>query len=214
MNNHAEFSGELFYSTYSLLAISMFFSSYSCRIQSAGFRRRRNVLSAGVTLSDSSLVIPTWIALYLGIFISDIMVYWWGYFLSKGMFQFKKIRKKLTENKIRLVAKTLDDYGFRTFIVCRFIPFGVRNTLWMSSGFVGLPFKKFLLYDSIAALVSCSTLYHLVRFIGEGASVVYKIIGIVLFVALIIFFVFMIRHVIKKETKFFEDEAEQESNFQ
>ena len=90
------------------------------------------VLSAGVTLSDSSLVIPTWISLYLGIFISDIMVYWWGYFLSKGMFQFKKIRKKLTENKIRLVAKTLDDYGFRTFIVCRFIPFGVRNTLWMS----------------------------------------------------------------------------------
>ena len=33
------------------------------------------VLSAGVTLSDSSLVIPTWISLYLGIFISDIMVY-------------------------------------------------------------------------------------------------------------------------------------------
>ena len=149
------------------------------------------VLSAGVTLSDSSLVIPTWISLYLGIFISDIMVYWWGYFLSKGMFRFKKIRKKLTENKIRLVAKTLDDYGFRTFIVCRFIPFGVRNTLWMSSGFVGLPFKKFLLYDSIAALVSCSTLY-----------------------ALIIFFVFMIRHVIKKETKFFEDENEQDLNFQ
>ena len=89
-----------------------------------------------------------------------------------------------------------------------------RNTLWMSSGFVGLPFKKFLLYDSIAALVSCSTLYHLIRFIGEGASVVYKIIGIVLFVALIIFFVFMIRHVIKKETKFFEDENEQDLNFQ
>lgn len=172
------------------------------------------VLSAGVTLSDNSLIIPTWIALYLGIFISDIMVYWWGYFLSKGMFQFKKIRKTLTENKIRLVAKTLDDYGFRTFIVCRFIPFGIRNTLWMSSGFVGLPFKRFLFYDSIATLVSCSTLYHLVRFIGEGASVVYKIIGIVLFIALIVLFVFMIRHVIKKETKFLEDENEQDLNFQ
>ena len=39
------------------------------------------VLSAGVTFSDSSLVIPTWIALYHGIFISDVMV---------GIFSFKR----------------------------------------------------------------------------------------------------------------------------
>ncbi len=158
------------------------------------------ILTAGVSFADHSLLIPNWIALYLGIFLSDIMVYWWGHFISKGMFQFRKIQKKLTPEKIRLVAKTIDDYGFRTFIVCRFIPFGVRNTLWLCTGFVGLPFKKFLLYDSIAAVISCSTLYHLVIFLGEKGSLTFKITGICLFVAMIIFFVFMMTRVIKKET--------------
>lgn len=158
------------------------------------------ILTAGVSFADRSLLIPNWIALYLGIFLSDIMVYWWGHLISKGMFQFRKIQKKLTPEKIRLVAKTIDDYGFRTFIVCRFIPFGVRNTLWLCTGFVGLPFKKFLLYDSIAAVISCSTLYHLVIFLGEKGSLTFKIAGICLFVAMIIFFVFMMTRVIKKET--------------
>ena len=166
------------------------------------------ILSAGVTFTDRSLILPTWLALYLGILVSDIMVYWWGHFLSKGMFQFKKIRKKLTPQKIRLVAKTMDDYGFRTFIVCRFIPFGVRNTLWLSCGFVGLPFRKFVLYDSIAAVVSCSALYHLILFVGETASFAYKIVGLIMFTALITLAVFMVRHVIKKETATFKQEPD------
>lgn len=162
------------------------------------------ILTAGVSFTDHSLLIPNWVALYLGIFISDLMVYWWGHLISKGMFQIKKVQKKLTPEKIRLVAKTIDDYGFRTFIVCRFIPFGVRNTLWLCSGFVGLPFKKFVLYDSIAAVISCSTLYHLVIFLGAKGSLAFKIAGICLFIALIAFFVFMAVRVIKKETAFFE----------
>ena len=166
------------------------------------------ILSAGVSFTDSSLILPNWIALYLGILLSDIMVYWWGHFLSKGMFQFKKIRKKLTTQKIRLVAKTLEDYGFRTFIVCRFIPFGVRNTLWLSCGFVGLSFRKFVLYDSIAAAISCSVLYHLILFVGETASFAFKIMGLIMFLALITLAVFMVRHVIKKETATFKQEPD------
>jgi membrane protein DedA with SNARE-associated domain len=164
------------------------------------------ILSAGVAFADRSLIIPNWVALYAGIIVSDIMVYWLGYFVSKGLFQFKAIRKKLTPKKIRLVAKALDDYGFRTFIVVRFIPFGARNALWMSSGFVRLPFRKFVLYDSIAALISCSLLYNLVLFMGAKASLTHKIIGVALFLAMIAFFACMIVKVVRKETEFFDEE--------
>ena len=166
------------------------------------------ILSAGVAFADHALVIPNWVALYLGIITSDIMVYWMGYFVSKGLFQFKKIRRKLTPRRIRLVAQALDDYGFRTFIVVRFIPFGARNALWMSSGFVRLPFRKFVLYDSIAALISCSLLYSLVLFMGAKASLTHKIVGVVLFLLMIAFFAWMLVKVIKKESAFFDEEDE------
>ncbi len=170
------------------------------------------ILSAGVAFTDESLIVPNWIALYLGIFISDIMVYWMGVFISKGLFQVKKIRKKLTPQKVRLVAKTLDDYGFRTFILCRFIPFGVRNTLWLCSGIVALPFRKFILYDSIAALISCSTLYNLVLFLGNKVSVIYKVVGVVLFVALVALAVFIAIRIVRKESKSFEIEDQTSLN--
>lgn len=162
------------------------------------------ILSAGVAFTEPSLIVPNWVALYLGIIVSDIMVYWLGFFVSKGLFQVKKIRKKLTPQKVCLAAKTLDDYGFRVFILCRFIPFGVRNTLWICSGFVGLPFCKFLLYDSIAALVSCSTLYNLVLFLGNRVSFIYKAAGVFLFAVIVALAVFISFRIVKKETGSFE----------
>lgn len=166
------------------------------------------IISAGVVAADRSLLIPNWIALYCGIFLSDIISYFFGRLVSKGMFQFKAIRKKLTPRRLHFVSKTLDDYGFRTFIVCRFIPFGVRNTLFMGSGFVRLPFKKFVLYDSIAAVISCSTLYYLMIFMGAKASLFYKVLGVCLFVALVAFFAFLIVTVVKREAIEFNEEEQ------
>ncbi|WP_147615513.1 DedA family protein [Treponema pectinovorum] len=170
------------------------------------------IISAGIAAADHSLLIPNWGALYAGIFISDIMSYFLGKLVSKGMFQFKAIRKKLTPKRLRFVSKTLDDYGFRTFIVCRFIPFGVRNTLFMGSGFVGLPFKKFVLYDSIAAIISCSTLYFLMIFMGAKASLVYKVVGVILFVSLVASFAILIVKVLKREAMEFRKEDEEKEN--
>ena len=80
------------------------------------------------------------------------------------------------------LSKKLEKHGFLTFIVTRFIPFGMRNALFMTSGFTMLPFPKFMLFDSIAAFLSSITLYSLVLFIGESAKEGFKIVGIVLFI--------------------------------
>lgn len=131
------------------------------------------------------IMIPTYIALYLGIFISDIMAFYIGRLLSKGFLQFKFLKKKMTPKNMEWVSSHLENHGFLTYITCRFIPFGVRNMLFMGSGFVGLPFVKFLLFDSIAALISSSTLFFLVYFIGNAAEEVLYVLGIILFLALV-----------------------------
>ncbi len=144
------------------------------------------ILSATFAQSDSSILIPNYIAIYLGILLADIIVYWTGRLLGMGVLKLKFLQKRLTPERIDWVSNHLEKHGLKTYILCRFVPFGVRNMLFMGSGFVALPFKKFMLYNSIAALISSSTLYWLVYFLGEIASAKLKIIGIVLFVVIII----------------------------
>lgn len=144
------------------------------------------ILSSTFAKLDKSLLIPNYIALYAGIVTSDIMSYFLGKYISKGALKFKSLGKKLTPDKLKWIANNLEKHGFLTFIVCRFIPFGVRNMLFMGSGFLRLPFKRFVIYDTIAALISSSTLYFLVYFIGQNVQKGLKILGIILFIALVI----------------------------
>lgn len=92
---------------------------------------------------------------------------------------FQRLSQK--KNTYRLL-KALQKHGIFTYIVCRFIPFGVRNAVSMTSGFVKYPFYKFLIYDSIAAICNITVLYSLVYFFGSKGGDFMKIFGIVMFV--------------------------------
>ncbi|MCR4940572.1 MAG: DedA family protein [Treponemataceae bacterium] len=142
------------------------------------------VMSALIAYEDPSLLIPNYIALYAGIYISDIMCYWMGRLIGNGMLKIKFFKKALNPSRVEYLSKKLEKHGFLTFIVTRFIPFGMRNALFMTAGVTVLPFPKFLLFDGIAALISSITLYSLVLLIGESAQYGFKIVGIILFVIL------------------------------
>ena len=51
--------------------------------------------------------------------------------------------------------------GIFTLIVCRFLPFGIRNALFLTSGMRGMFFGKFALRDGLAALLSTTVLCKL-----------------------------------------------------
>lgn len=158
------------------------------------------ILSAAFVHADKKLLLPTYLALYFGIFLSDIESYFVGKLISKGVLKIKFLQKKLTPENIQWVSSHLDRHGLLTFIVCRFIPFGVRNILFMGSGFVGLKLTSFMLFDSIAAIISSGTLFLLVYFIGEMVQDGYRLFGIILFAILIIFIlVLVIRYIIKRK---------------
>jgi membrane protein DedA with SNARE-associated domain len=59
-------------------------------------------------------------------------------------------------------------YGLLTFIVGRFCPGGVRNALFLSSGLTKMPFHRFVLRDSFAALLSSATLFFIGYHFGKN----------------------------------------------
>jgi membrane protein DedA with SNARE-associated domain len=143
------------------------------------------ISSAILTRADRSLLIPSLIAIYSGVIISDFMVYWIGTRIRKGVSKSKFISKVLTPQKLDKMHYYLDKYGIFTFIVCRFIPFGVRNTLFMASGIIGLRLFVFALYDITAALISTNVLFFLIYHLGEEIEKPFKAVGIILFIIII-----------------------------
>jgi membrane protein DedA with SNARE-associated domain len=145
------------------------------------------IIITGALLSEEKpfLLVPNLIAIYIGVIASDFIIYWIGTRVRKGTSKNGFFSGLVPEKAMEKMHNKLDKYGIFTFIVCRFIPFGVRNTLFFTSGFFNLRPRVFALYDIIAAMISVNTLFFLAYFLGDDVKRPIKIAGVVLFVLLV-----------------------------
>ncbi|MCQ2578390.1 MAG: VTT domain-containing protein [Treponema sp.] len=144
------------------------------------------IASAAICQDNKKLILPTIVFVYLGIVLSDIISYLFGYICSKKLSGFKRIRRMLSSNKKYVIMKRIEEHGFGTFISIRFIPFGMRNLLFLSSGFFHLKWWKFMLFDFTAALISSQTLFWICFILGDESPLFLDITCIVI-LALLIF---------------------------
>jgi membrane protein DedA with SNARE-associated domain len=135
------------------------------------------ITGAFVSHEEPSLLFYNLAAIFVGVIATDFFVYWVGTKIHKGASKSKFFSRLIPEKAMNKMHFYLDRYGIFTFIVCRFIPFGVRNTLFMTSGFIGMEPKRFALYDIPAATISVSTLFFLVYRFGKLIEKPFKIVG-------------------------------------
>ena len=144
------------------------------------------IITGAIVCHKKPSMIPITLAtLYFGVLVTDFFVYWVGTRVRKGSVKKGFFDRLVPQKAMGKMHQYLDKYGIFTFIVCRFIPFGIRNTLFFSSGFFNLSIRDFLLYDITAALISVNTLFFLVYSFGEVVRRPIKIAGIILFIALV-----------------------------
>ena len=129
-----------------------------------------------------SIMLPSLLAIFIGVMVTDFFVYWIGLRVRGGAQKTSFFTNVVPEKALDKMHYYLDKYGIFTFIVCRFIPFGIRNTLFFTSGFFRLRLRDFIIYDTIAALISVNTLFFLTYQFGDKASRPIKIAGIILFI--------------------------------
>jgi len=145
------------------------------------------IIITGALLSQEKpfLLVSNLAAVYIGVVASDFIMYWIGKRVRKGTSKSNFFSTLIPEKAMEKMHNQLDKHGIFTFIVCRFIPFGVRNTLFFTSGFFNLRLRVFAMYDIIAAMISVNTLFFLAYFLGDEVKKPLKIAGIVLFVLLV-----------------------------
>ncbi len=97
-----------------------------------------------------------------------VMAAWIAYFLGRllgpKVTKLPLIRSAVTEERVEKVRVFYERYGLWTFMVGRFIPFGVRNCIFMSSGLSKVPFKKFALYDLLACTIWATSAFTIFYF--------------------------------------------------
>ena len=113
-------------------------------------------------------------ALYLGCAISAWIAYWMGKKLGPSLLKLSFFSKFVSAARIETMRKFYEKRGFMAFVIGRFIPFGVRNALYMSSGMTGLSFRKFVLRDGIACSLWSLVSFTLYYMLGKNIPVLYS----------------------------------------
>lgn len=126
------------------------------------------------------------VSVLLGCWFSAWIAYWIGRLVGPKLTEIRWFSKLLSKKRLKKVKNFYDKYGFWSLMIGRFIPFGVRNCIFMSSGMSKMHFGKFLARDAAACLVWCSASFTAFYLLGQNYQVLYshvKIFNILIFSA-------------------------------
>ncbi len=143
--------------------------------------------------------------LFTGCLISAWISYVLGRTLGVKIAQWKWFKYLLSEQKVQNLRLFYTKYGVLTFIVGRFIPFGVRNCLFLSSGLSKMPFWRFVWQDFVACLIWVTTSFVLFYHVGQNFDVIWHYVKTFNLFLFLIFAVAVISAIWYKRAKSLRD---------
>lgn len=111
---------------------------------------------------------------YLGIIVGDSMIFYFGRRVGSkvGASPSGFFARIVTPEKRARVEQLFKKHGEKIVMIARFLP-GVRAVTYFTAGSVGMKWRRFAFYDSIAALGSAPIFVYLgYRFGGELDSLI------------------------------------------
>lgn len=136
------------------------------------------VISAG-TLAATTVPENTWLlftAVFLGSYLSDWEAYAIGRFGGRRLLARPWFSRHVSQERIDRLSSFYARYGFWTLLIGRFIPFGVRNALFITAGLGRMPFVRFCLADGIACLCSNAILFLAAYWLGSHSELLFAIV--------------------------------------
>jgi|HubBroStandDraft_4_1064222.scaffolds.fasta_scaffold187897_2 membrane-associated protein len=116
---------------------------------------------------------PLFLSILFGCYFSAMCAYWLGRLIGTALVRKKFFAKLLDAQRLSRLKLFYEKYGLWTLVIGRFIPFGVRNCIFMSSGMSKLHFGKFILMDALACAIWCSTCFYLFFTLGKNYETIW-----------------------------------------
>ena len=125
-------------------------------------------ISAILASNNPDYLPHLFIGVYLGAYFSDLICYSLGRFFGTKLFEIRFFAKMVSAERITKISTYYQKYGVITLILGRFIPFGVRNALFLTAGLGKMNFIKFALSDLLACTISSIVFFSLYYYYGES----------------------------------------------
>ncbi|WP_428353238.1 DedA family protein [Methyloprofundus sp.] len=125
-------------------------------------------ISALLASNNPDYLPHLFIAVYLGAFFSDLISYSLGRFVGPKLFKIRFFAKMVSAERVTKISNYYQKYGVITLILGRFIPFGIRNALFLTAGLGKMNFIKFALSDLLACTISTISFFTLYFHYGES----------------------------------------------
>ncbi len=148
-------------------------------------------------------------ALLIGSYFSAWLSYWFGRILGQKLQNTRFFKRILNPKKMDKLRKFYEKYGLWTLIIGRFIPCGVRNCLFMSTGMSKMSFGKFILRDLLACSLWVSVSFYAFFTLGQNYQELYKYIktfNILVFIGLSVTVIGIIWYKLKKKKQIKPDD--------
>jgi len=138
-------------------------------------------ISALLASNHPEYLAHLFIGVFLGAYFSDLICYSLGRVVGPKLFEIRFFANMVTPQRITKISAYYQQYGVITLILGRFIPFGVRNALFLTAGLGKMNFIKFALSDLLACTISSISFFSLYYYYGENVIAYIKQGNIVLF---------------------------------
>ena len=124
-------------------------------------------ISAILASSHPEYLPHLFIGVYMGAYLSDLICYSLGRIFGPKLLEIRFFANMVSPERITKISAYYENYGVITLILGRFIPFGVRNALFLTAGLGKMNFIKFALSDLLACTISTACFFTLYFYYGE-----------------------------------------------
>jgi membrane protein DedA with SNARE-associated domain len=127
---------------------------------------------------------------FLGVMLGDFAIFWLGATYGKKLTRKWFFHKLLPDDRLAMVQAKIKKKGNRLVFAARFMP-GLRAPVYFTAGSLHLPYRVFLFYDGLAALISVPAIVGAVYYFGDYMDKVVRVIqriehGIIFVIAAVI----------------------------
>lgn len=112
---------------------------------------------------------------YAGVIIGDSIIFLLGAVYGRKLTKKWFFHKLLPDERLNAVKAQFHEKGNKLIFAARFMP-GLRAPIFFSAGTLHLPYRVFLFYDGIAALLSVPTIIFAVYYFGDQLDHVVRVI--------------------------------------
>jgi membrane protein DedA with SNARE-associated domain len=142
-------------------------------------------------------------AIFVGCYFSAWITYWFGRLLGKRFSKYGWFNRLMPPQRLEKIQRFYSKHGLWTLLLGRFIPFGVRNCIFMSSGMSRISFLKFALWDLMACFTWTAAAFYCFFTLGQNYHLLFdhlKTINIIIFLAFSVTVIGLIWYKRRKKT--------------